>query len=194
MPFRRQPWKSLKTRRFSMRRVRRLLEVLPDTPRKFFPAHGKTFLIGGLAVGVIGWAALARASGDPRAGVQRRVDALRARLGITAPVTVTLVDADARTVSVRRDGASGGFALAVEREFLMKLTAEQIEAMLAHELGHVWIYTHHPYLQTEQLANRVAMRVVTREQLLEVYRILWGEDAVGSLEAFLGVEATITTQ
>ncbi len=85
---------------------------------------------------------------------------------------------------------AGAFALAAERGFLATLTADQVEAALAHELGHVWIYTHHPYLQTEQLANRVAMRVVSRERLLEVYRALWGGDAVhGSLEAFLGVEA-----
>ena len=67
--------------------------------------------------------------------------------------------------------------------------------MLAHELGHVWIYTHHPYLQTEQLANRVAMRAVAREQLVAVYSTLWGADAVhGSLEAFLGLEATTAAQ
>ena len=68
-------------------------------------------------------------------------------------------------------------------------TDEQIEAALAHELGHVWIYTHHPYLQTEQLANRVAMRAVSRERLVEVYQALWGPDALhGGLEAFLGIE------
>lgn len=112
-------------------------------------------------------------------------------MGISAPVTVTIVERDARTVSVRRSAEMGGaFTLAAERGFLATLTADQVEAALAHELGHVWIYTHHPHLQTEQLANRVAMRVVSRERLLEVYRALWGSDAVhGSLEAFLGVEA-----
>ena len=36
------------------------------------------------------------------------------------------------------------------------------ESTFIHELGHVWIFTHHPYLQTEQLANRIAMRLVSR--------------------------------
>lgn len=123
--------------------------------------------------------------------LQRLVDGLRGRMGITAPVVVTMVDRDARTLSVRRSAeAVGTFALSAERGFLESLTAEQIEAALAHELGHVWIYTNHPYLQTEQLANRVAMRAVSRDRLVEVYRALWGQDAVhGNLETFLGVEA-----
>jgi hypothetical protein len=122
--------------------------------------------------------------------LQRVVDALRNRMGIVDAVQVTVVERDTRTVSVRRSPESGGgFALSAERGFIAALPPEQVEAALAHELGHVWIYTHHPYLQTEQLANRVAMRVVSRDRLVEVYRVLWGADAVhGSLEAFLGVE------
>jgi hypothetical protein len=81
--------------------------------------------------------------------------------------------------------------LSVERGFVVGLPPAHLEAALAHELGHVWIYTHHPYLQTEQLANRVAMRAVAREHLVAVYRAMWGADAVhGSLEAFLGIETT----
>ena len=125
------------------------------------------------------------------ARAQRVVDALRAQLGISAGVSVGLVDRDPRVVSVRsrRDG-SGGFALSVERDFAARVTDVQLRAALAHELGHVWIATHHPYLQTEQLANRVAMRVVSREHLVDVYRALWGAEALhGSLETFLGVQA-----
>ena len=44
---------------------------------------------------------------------------------------------------------------------------------MAHELGHVWVFTHHPYLQTEKLANQIAMRVVTRDSLVNVYHKLW---------------------
>ena len=55
--------------------------------------------------------------------------------------------------------------------------------MVAHELGHVWIYTHHPYLQTEQLANQIAMRVVSRESLDSVYGKVWA-DAGGPLPRF----------
>ena len=123
--------------------------------------------------------------------VQQVVDSLRGRIGIPAEVTVAMVDHDARRVSVRRESRNGAFALSVERGFAAGLTAAQLEAALAHELGHVWIYTHHPYLQTEQLANRIAMRVVPRRDLMAVYGVLWGADAVhGSLEAFLGLEPT----
>jgi len=125
--------------------------------------------------------------------LQHLVDSLRERMGITAPVSVTMVDRDARILSVRRSGdVAGGFALSAERKFVATLTDEQIEAALAHELGHVWIYTHHPYLQTEQLANRLAMRAVSRDRLVEVYQALWGADALhGGLEAFLGVETAV---
>jgi hypothetical protein len=34
-------------------------------------------------------------------------------------------------------------------------------------------FTHHPYLQTEELANEVALRVVSRESLDEVYEKVW---------------------
>lgn len=128
---------------------------------------------------------------ERQAQAQQVVDVLRGQLGITAAVSVTIVDRDPRVVSVRarRDG-SGGFALSVERAFVGTMSDEQLQAALAHELGHVWIATHHPYLQTEQLANRVAMRVVSREQLVEVYRALWGAEALhGGLETFLGVQA-----
>ena len=130
------------------------------------------------------------ADGEATARVQQLVDQLRERLGITTPVHVSLVDRDPRVVSVRHGAERGGFALSLERDFVATLDPDQLQAALAHELGHVWIYTHHPYLQTEQLANRVAMRVVTREQLVEVYQLLWGAEALhGSLERFLGVEA-----
>ena len=42
--------------------------------------------------------------------------------------------------------------------FLDTLTDDEVEAEVAHELGHVWIFTHHAYLQTEGLANQIAMR------------------------------------
>ena len=120
---------------------------------------------------------------------QQVVDDLRQRLGIAAPVFVTLVDREPRAMSVRASRERRGtFELAVDRRFAVSLPVAQLEAALAHELGHVWISTNHPYLQTEQLANAVAMRVVARERLVEVYRTLWGADAVhGSLETFLGV-------
>ncbi len=41
--------------------------------------------------------------------------------------------------------------------------------MVAHELGHVYIFTHHPFLQTEQMANAIAGRVVDAELMERVY-------------------------
>jgi predicted Zn-dependent protease len=70
-------------------------------------------------------------------------------------------------VSVQRD--ADGFAMSFERSFLATLGEDELEAVVAHELGHVWIFTHHPYLHTEALANQVAMRVVSRGSLEAVY-------------------------
>ena len=126
--------------------------------------------------------------------LQTLVDSLRERLGIRAAVSLAMVEKDVRTLSVRR-AEDGSFALAAERAFMDTLTPEQVEAALAHELGHVWIYLNHPHLQTEQLANRVAMRAVSRERLVEVYQVLWGADALhGSLETFLGVETVASKE
>ena len=154
-------------------------------------------VVGGVAVlAITAVPAPVTAREDAGAGLeaQRVVDLLRERLGITAVVSVTVVDRDPRVMSVRANrDVRGAFDLSIDRGFAAGLPAAQLEAALAHELGHVWISTHHPYLQTEQLANRVAMRVVPRERLVEVYRALWGSDALhGSLEAFLGVEPTVT--
>ncbi|WP_291987804.1 hypothetical protein [Luteitalea sp.] len=164
--------------------------------------HGSFFLVRticalGLTLSIASGARAQERADERHAHTQRlqqMVDALRQRMGIDAPVEIALVDHDERRVSVRRS-APGAFAISAERGFITQLPSGQVEAALAHELGHVWIYTHHPYLQTEQLANRLAMRAVTRERLVEVYRVLWGSDALhGSLETFLGIQATATAQ
>ena len=83
---------------------------------------------------------------------------------------MSLVPKNALIVSVERQpGHDGVFLLLFEEAFLEQLTEDDIRAVVAHELGHVWIFTHHPYLQTEQLANQIAMRLVTRESLEPVY-------------------------
>ena len=53
------------------------------------------------------------------------------------------------------------FKLAIDVAFLEALTDDELEAAIAHELGHVWVFTHHPHLQTEELANQIALRVVS---------------------------------
>jgi hypothetical protein len=66
------------------------------------------------------------------------------------------------------------------------LSEEDVRAVIAHELGHVWIFTHHPYLHTEALANQKALAVVSRESLVRVYEKVWRRGGQkGSLEAFL---------
>lgn len=103
--------------------------------------------------------------------VQEVVDECRDALGLSPMVRVVLVDENPRVVSVARDiGAPDAFVLAFARGFLVELTAAEVRAVVAHELGHVWIFGHHPYLQTEQLANEVALRLVTRAELESAYR------------------------
>jgi len=210
VPFRVQPCKSFTGQRLPAGRSRAADEPDGRPSRKFYSWRCNSVLIGLTLLTLVmasaataQTAALDRERAESHHGrslqaeaVQVVVDSLRERLGITAVVTVTMVEHDDRRVSVRRapqDRTS--FALSVEQGFVEGLPREQLEAVLAHELGHVWIYTHHPYLQTEQLANRVAMRAVARKQLVAVYSTLWGADALhGSLEAFLGLETTTAAQ
>ena len=87
-------------------------------------------------------------------------------------------------------GPGNPFLLSVEAAFLDQLTDDELEAAIAHELGHLWVFTHHPYLQTEELANQIAMRVVSRESLERVYVKVWGRlGTKGDLSRFLGSTA-----
>jgi hypothetical protein len=122
--------------------------------------------------------------------LQGLLDDVRGRLGIAREVTVELVLKNHHLVSVATPKESGGaFTVMVEESMLALLTPEELEAVIAHELGHVWVFTHHPYLQTELLANQVAMRVVNRETLVRVYEKVWARDGQkGNLARFLGEE------
>jgi hypothetical protein len=120
--------------------------------------------------------------------LQDMTDDLRSRLQITERVHVTLVDHNPLVMSVETlAGRTGPFVISVDREFIQDLSYEEIEAALAHELGHVWIYTHHPFLQTERLANDIAMRVVQRSAFEPVYAKVWARTGInGNLIEFLG--------
>jgi hypothetical protein len=119
--------------------------------------------------------------------IQKIIDAIREDLGVTHPVSVELVAVNPLKASVQPiKGAPGTFRLDIERGFIQELSDEELRAVVAHELGHVWIYTHHPYLQTEQLANKIALRVVSRETLEKVYGKVWSADAsaAGAVKRF----------
>jgi hypothetical protein len=120
--------------------------------------------------------------------VQDAVDELTSRLAIDQRVTAVLVRSNPLLVSVERQKQSdGGFLLSFEDGFLEGLEDDELRAIVAHELGHVWIFTHHPFLQTEKLANDVAMRVVTRDSLERVYSKVWARGGTkGDLARFLG--------
>jgi len=120
--------------------------------------------------------------------LQDVVDGFRARLGISAPVTATIVATNPLLVTVEpQSDRKGEFLLSFEDGFLAGLSDEEFRAVVAHELGHVWIFTHHPFLQTERLANEVAMRLVSRESLQKVYGKVWERAGVkGDLVQFLG--------
>jgi hypothetical protein len=124
--------------------------------------------------------------------VQRVVDRLRTELGIEHPVNATVFPQVALVMSVEApQGDTRTFRLSVDQAFLERLSAEELDAAIAHELGHVWVFTHHPYLQTERLANQIAQRIVPRASLASVYHKLWEQGGVkGDLAAFLGPETT----
>ena len=120
--------------------------------------------------------------------VQLIVDELKGRLAIPAEVIVSVVESNPLLVSVEpRRSDRNAFVMTFEDAFLAQLDDTDLRAVIAHELGHVWIYTHHPYLQTERLANTIAMRVVSRESLEKVYGKVWERGgAKGDLVHFLG--------
>lgn len=131
------------------------------------------------------------ARGIERSGVevlQQLTDDLRTRLQIAEQVQVTLVEHNPLVMSVETlSGRTGPFVITIDRAFINQLTWGEAEAAIAHELGHVWIYTHHPYLQTERLANDIAMRVIDRAAFEPVYKKVWARTGIaGNLIEFLG--------
>ena len=116
------------------------------------------------------------AAADQQERVQRVVEDLKARLSITQAVSVAVVPANPKLFSVvPESGKAGAFLLSVEEDFAQGLTEPELRAAVAHELGHVWIFTHFPYLQTEQLANDIAARVVSRDSLDPLYDKVWAK-------------------
>lgn len=118
--------------------------------------------------------------------VQTVVDDVRARLGVTSSVRASTVAENSRLASIARaDDDRNAFVLSIQQDFVDSLTNDELAAAAAHELGHVWISTHHPFLQTEELANEIALRAVSRAALDQLYDKLWSRTGrKGELEYF----------
>ena len=120
------------------------------------------------------------------------MDRFRHDLAITDKVHISIVARNEKLVSVERSKRRPGeFILSFDETFLSSLDDSELSASIAHELGHVWIFTHHPYLQTELLANQIALRVVTREKLESTYEKVWKDKGKGDLKDFLGEETAV---
>jgi hypothetical protein len=119
--------------------------------------------------------------------LERIIQEFQGRLEISARVLPSVVEEDDYLVSVRRSPtARDTFIIQFEKGFLAALSEGDLRAVIAHEMGHIWIFTHHPYLQTEALANQKAIAVVSRESLARVYEKVWRRGGQkGSLEDFL---------
>jgi hypothetical protein len=106
--------------------------------------------------------------------LQKITNQLKGRLEIIETVHVTLAEHNPLVMSVETlAGRSGPFVMTVDEKFIRTLSEQELEAAIAHELGHVWIFTHAPYVQSERLANDIAMRVTSRTVLEPVYEKVW---------------------
>jgi len=98
-------------------------------------------------------------------------------LGSYARVSVFIVKKNDRLASVRPSKKnSNAYFLEVDEGFLSTLAQEERRAMVAHELGHVWIFTHPPFLHSEPLANQKAALLVSQESLRKIYSRVWQLD------------------
>jgi Zn-dependent protease with chaperone function len=108
-------------------------------------------------------------------------------LGIPQDIHVVVVPNNKMVISVERDSNGKSYRLLIDQKFMDQLDDDDVVTAIAHELGHVWIFTHHPYLQTEALANQIAMRTVTRAHLAALYKKLWQFTGVpGDIRELLG--------
>src|SRR5687767_11721947 len=144
------------------------------------------WFLGSFAPGPV---AAQRATAPSEGRLNAIVSDLKSRLLITSPIAASVVPSNALMMSVEPPTETREtFLLSVEASFLESLTDDELEAAVAHELGHVWIFTHHPFLQTEQLANDIAMRLVSRDALAQLYDRVWSRRGTkgGDIGRFLG--------
>jgi hypothetical protein len=124
---------------------------------------------------------------------QEFVDQLRTALSISSVVQMAVVAYHPLVFAVQPvDTQKEHFLLTMELGFLLMLKDDELRAAMAHELGHVWIYLHHPFLQTERMANVVGQRVVDRSDFEKLYVKLWTYEGASGvpLEDLLGSPST----
>ena len=170
-----------------MRFVSDLLRRTTPTPTGLFPRSKLSWLCASLCLLGLHAITTHRSFAQERSVAlradQRRlqllVNDLKARLFIPEPVVVSVVPTNPLMMSVTAPTESSGeFQLAIEEAFIALLTEDELEAAIADEAsGDVWVFTHHPYLQTEGLANQIATRVVSRGSLERVYGTRCGSAA-----------------
>jgi len=114
---------------------------------------------------------------------------LATALGVPGHVEVVVVTRNDLVVSVEPlSKPEDGYRVVFDQRFFERLDDDEIAAALAHEIGHVWIYSHFPFLQTEALANEVALKVTPRKAMESLYSKLWVYTGVkGNIEELLGV-------
>jgi len=111
---------------------------------------------------------------------------LKKQLGISEEIEVIVVEKNNLIVSVQPIKDRGVYQISFERAFLNTLDDPDLHAVIAHELGHVWIFTHHPYLQTEDLANSIAFKAVNQDAMDRVYEKVRSRQRVDSnLSAYM---------
>jgi len=113
---------------------------------------------------------------------QQFVDHMRTELQIRNEVQISIVIYQPLVFSVQpMDANKDRFLLEMELGFLLMLDDDELRAAVAHELGHVWIYTHHPFLQTENLANTVGQRMADRASFERIYAKLWAYEGTSGV-------------
>ena len=118
--------------------------------------------------------------------IKNIIEMLKKQLGISEEIDVVVVEKNSLIVSVQPLQNRRVFQISFEQAFLNTLDDEDLHAVIAHELGHVWIFTHHPYLQTEDLANSIAYKAVTHDAMDRVYEKVRSRTKVdGNLSAYV---------
>jgi len=123
------------------------------------------------------------------AKLEKIASGLAASLEMRKPVQVIVVPENDRIVSVEPFLNGQGFRVEFEQAFFDQLNDEEIVAALAHEIGHVWIFSHPPHNHSEPLANEIALKIVPRKQMEALYIKLWKYlGTTGDMVDLLGAE------